>query len=141
MATLVQNRHPMSLRDRFPGERPTMREARLLDEHDTREGPATYGHLAGFAVYFVRVLGSVYRNLRAGSAICERGKVTACFYFGDAPSLSESEIRALRVPQGTVYYEGNMVLIAQRDEARRWTREWGVSWADAVFADLVRQGY
>mgnify|MGYP003491002904 FL=1 len=141
MATLVQNRHPLSLCDRFPGERPTMREARLLDEHDSREGPATDAHLAGFADYFVRVLGSVYTNLRAGNVLRERDKVTACFYFGKAPGLSAAEIRALNVPGGSVLYEGNMALIAQRDEARRWTREWGVSWADAVFADLVRQGY
>ncbi len=140
MATLVQDRHPLSLRDRFPGERPIMREARLLDEQDSRDGPATYGHMAGFCVYFVRVLGSVYTNLRAGNAIHGRGVVIACFYFGDAPSLSEAEVRALRKPPGA-FYEGNMVMISQRDEARRWTREMGVGWADAVFADLVRQGY
>ena len=68
------------------------------------------------------------------------GAVIACFYFGDAPSLSDAEVRALRIPRGALY-EGNMVMISQRDEARLWTREMGVGWADAVFADLLEQGY
>lgn len=125
----------------FPGERQTMRGARLLDERDAHEGPATDAHLAGFADYFARVLGGVYETLRAGSVLCEQGKVTACFYFGDAPSLSDAAVRAMRLRAPAIRYEGNMLLIVQRDEARRWTREMGVMAADEVFADLVRQGY
>jgi hypothetical protein len=125
----------------FPGERPIMREARLLDERDTREGPATDAHVAGFAEYLVMVVGSVYRTLRAGSVLRERGKVIACFYFGDAPSLSDAEVNALRLRTPAIRYEGNMLMIAQRDEARRWTRELGVLCADDVFADLMEQGY
>ena len=125
----------------FPGERPIMREARALDERDTREGPATGAHLGGFAVYFVRVLGSVYETLRTGRVIRERGKVTVCFYFGDAPGLSDAEVKALRIPPNTFRYEGNMLMIVRPDEARWWTRELGVLCADEVFADLVEQGY
>lgn len=123
----------------FPGEQPLKREARLLDEQNANEGLAA--RVNGFAEYFVRVLGSVYDTLHAGNVLRARGKVIACFYFGDRPSLSDAEVEALRLRCPVVRYEGNMVLIVRRDEARWWTREMGVESANEVFVDLVKQGY
>lgn len=144
MGSLIQDGNSWSRVVRlaeFPGERPTMREACLLDEQDTREGPATDAHLTGFSEYLMRVVNSVYKTLRAGSVIRERGRVTACFYFGDAPSMSDAEVMAMRIPVNVRHYQGNMLMVVRRDEARWWTREMGVMMADAVFADLVKQGY
>lgn len=123
----------------FPGEQPLKREARLLDEQNADEGLAA--RVNGFAEYFVRGLGSVYDTLRAGNVLRARDRVIACFYFGDAPSLSGAEIKALRLPRNGVSYEENMLMIVRSDDARWWTREMGVESANAVFMDLVKQGY
>ena len=143
MSTLVTTPRRTWTTD-FPGERPTLREARLLDEQDAHEGPATDADVARYADFFVRVLGSVYKNTRFAQTIRCRGKVCAVFCFGEAPDVSEAKIRARwgrRPPPNGGFYEGNTLAITAPDNARQWTREIGVLDADVIFSDLVRQGF
>ena len=144
MGSLVAPPRDRWARVDFPGERLTLREARLLDERDTRDGPATGAHLAGYITFFVRCVGSIYKNTRAGTTIRARGKVCLVFYFGDAPSLSEADIRARwgkGRPRNGRFYEGNVLTVVCWDEARQWTREIAVLDADVVFSDLLQMGF
>ncbi len=124
--------------------------SRLLQAHagieDIREYCST----------FVRMLGSVYDNLRATDPVFLNGLICQPFYFGDPPSLSwlnrdsEDELRKL------VYYENhellrtvrifrlymeNVILIVKPDRLRYWIRSTAIKDADETLIDLRNQGY
>lgn len=112
--------------------------------------------LRRYSNIFVRMLGSVYDNLRAGNPVFLDGLTCQPFYFGDRSALSwldedaEVELRKL------VYYENhehlrtirvfrlyseNTMLIVKPDRLRYWISSTAIRDADETLIDLRQQGY
>ena len=111
--------------------------------------------LGEYSALFVRLLGSVYSNLRAAGSFTFDGLACQTFCFGDAPELrwpddwrpnlrnlvysrQGESLRAVRVLR---FYETNTILIVKPDRFRYWIRSTAIRDADETLADLRAQGY
>jgi hypothetical protein len=111
--------------------------------------------LGEYSALFVRLLGSVYPNLRATRLFKFDGLACQAFCFGDAPELrwpddwrpnlrslvysrQGESLRAVRVLR---FYEENTILIVKPDRLRYWIRSTAIRDADETLADLREQGY
>lgn len=114
------------------------------------------GDLRDYASMFVRMLGTVYANLRAAEPVFLNGLTCQVFYFGECPDLiwldedAENELKRLVYHQNhehlrTVrvfrYYEENVMLIVKPDRLRYWIRSTAIRDADETLLDLRQQGY
>jgi hypothetical protein len=113
--------------------------------------------LNAYSQLFVRMLGTIYENLRASDPVLLDGLTCQPFYFGKRPSLSwlskgaEDELRRLVydearfAPLRTVrvlrFYLENVLLIVKPDRLRYWIRSTAVRDADETLVDLRQQGY
>ncbi len=118
---------------------------------------ATTDNLREYASLFVRMLGSVYHNLRVADPVFLGGLICQPFYFGSQPNLSwmegeaESELKKLiydekrhkylRTVRVLRLYSDNVVFIVKPDRLRYWIRSTAVRDADETLTDLHRQGY
>ena len=123
--------------------------SRLLREQVTEDS------LKSFAQVFVKMLGSVYSNLRAVEAGLLDGLAFQAFCFGkqselDWPSdwsgkLQEIVYRehgdALRTVRILRFYERNTIIMVKPDRLRYWISSTAIRDADETLVDLQRQGY
>ena len=118
---------------------------------------ANMDDLRAYSDMFIRMLKSVYDNLRASDPIFLNGLTCQLFYFGERPDFSwlseqpEDELRALvyndnnhaylRTIRMLRLYSKNSLLLIKPDRLRYWIRSTAVRDADETIVDLRRQGY
>ncbi len=113
-------------------------------------------NLRKYSDIFIKLLGSVYDNLKASNPIFLNGLICQAFYFGDLPNLSwlnrdsEDELRKLvyyknhehlRTVRVFRLYAENVMLIVKPDRLRYWIRSTAIRDADETLIDLRNQGY
>lgn len=111
-----------------------------------------------FQIYsktFVRLLGSVYPNLRADRHGIADGMAYHAFTFGKASELAwpddwtehlrqllfKHDSAALRTHRIVRFYEGNTLIIVKPDRMRDWIPSAAVRDADETLVDLQEQGF
>ena len=111
--------------------------------------------LTEYSMLFVKLLGSVYPNLRAARSFDFDGLTCQAFCFGDAPELRwpgdwkpnlrslvySRQGEALRAVRVLRFYEANTILIVKPDRLRYWIRSAAIRDADETLTDLRSQGY
>jgi hypothetical protein len=112
-------------------------------------------HLQTFSDTFIKMLGSVYSNLRASEFGLLDGLAFQAFCFGkesdlDWPSDWSGQLReviyrehgdALRTVRILRFYEGNTIIMVKPDRLRYWIPSTAIRDADETLVDLQRQGY
>lgn len=108
-----------------------------------------------YSELFLRLLGSVYPNLKRSTPIFLNGLICQPYYFGDSPQLTSivqnekglrrmiyeqnhSHLRTIRVLR--LYLENVLVLI-KPDRLRYWIRSTAIQDADETLTDLHGWGY
>lgn len=123
--------------------------SRLLKEQVTAD------YLRVFSDVFVRVLGSVYTNLRPLESGLLDGLAYQAFCFGpisnlDWPADWGRQLReiiyrdhgdALRTVRILRFYERNTIILVKPDRLRYWIPSTAIRDADETLVDLQRQGY
>jgi hypothetical protein len=123
--------------------------SRLLREQVTNE------YLRGFSDVFVKMLGSVYTNLRVSESGFLDGLAFQAFCFGnksdlDWPSDWSDQLQkiiyhdhgdALRTVRILRFYERNTIILVKPDRLRYWIPSTAIRDADETLVDLQRQGY
>ncbi len=113
--------------------------------------------LREYSDIFIRLLGSVYDNLKASNPVFLNGLICQPFYFGENPNLSwlndenvEKELQRiiyykeydrLRTTRTLRHYDENAMLIVKPDRLRYWIRSTAIRDADETLIDLRQQGY
>ena len=113
--------------------------------------------LLEYSGIFVRMLGSIYNNLKAVAPVFLDGLICQPFYFGTRPNLSwveeqkKDELKNLiyddetheylRTTRVLRFYSGNVLLIVKPDRLRYWIGSTAIRDADETLVDLHRQGY
>lgn len=113
-------------------------------------------NLIDYSSLFVRMLGSLYRNLQAHEPIFLNGLTAQPFYFGVKPDVSwlgkdcettlekliyDNSRESLRTMRVVRYYENNVILIIKPNRLRYWIRSTAIRDADDTLVDLHRQGW
>jgi hypothetical protein len=129
---------------------------RLGQDSDLLKKSANPSDLTAYSSLYVRMLGSLYRNLNAHEPIFLNGLIAQPFYFGPRPDVSwlgsgceeslhqliydesRDSLRTIRVVR---YYEGNVILIVKPDRLRYWIRSTAIRDADDTLIDLREQGW
>jgi type I restriction-modification system DNA methylase subunit len=115
----------------------------------------TKDDLKEYAGVYVKMLGSIYNNLRAEKSGALNGIAFQAFCFGKAPQLDWPDDwtdklheliyvehgAALRTVRVLRFYEGNVVIIVKPDRLRYWIRSTAIRDADETLVDLRKQGY
>lgn len=130
---------------------------RLGQNSDLLEKTANPDDLREYSSMFVRMLSSVYENLKASEPIFISGLSCQPFYFGEHPTLSWVEQQAghelreliyadeqhkhLRTIRVVRFYSENVLLLVKPDRLRYWIRSTAIQDADETLIDLRRQGY
>ncbi|MHB0945637.1 MAG: HsdM family class I SAM-dependent methyltransferase [Sedimentisphaerales bacterium] len=129
---------------------------RLGQESDLLRKSADKKALCLYSEMFIKMLGSIYDNLKASNPIFLNGLICQPFYFGDSPKLewldkdSETELKKLiyydnhsnlRTVRLIRFCDKNVVLIIKPDRLRYWIRSTAIRDADETLADLCNQGY
>ena len=123
--------------------------SRSLREQVTKNG------LKNFSQVFVRMLGSVYSNLRATESDLRDGLAFQAFSFGLQADLNwpadwsgrlqeiiyRKHGDALRTVRILRFYERNTIVIVKPDRLRYWIPSTAIRDADETLADLSKQGY
>jgi len=113
--------------------------------------------LCQYSQMFVKMLGSIYDNLKAHEPIFLNDHlICQPFYFGDNPELAwldkdaetklekliyydnHARLRTVRVFR---FYDKNVLLIVKPDRLRYWIRSTAIRDADETLTDLYHQGY
>lgn len=112
--------------------------------------------LQAYSSMFIRMLSSVYDNLRASTPVFLSGLTCQPFYFGERPNLSwlteqpEKELHKiiyhqnhshLRTVRMLRFYSENVLLLIKPDRLRYWIHSTAIRDADETLVDLRRQGY
>ena len=113
--------------------------------------------LRKYSGLFVRMLGTIYRNLKAAEPVFLDGLICQPFYFGERPKLgwleeqNAEELRKLiyddrkharlRTIRLLRFYSENVALLVKPDRLRYWIRSTAIRDADETLVDLWRQGY
>jgi hypothetical protein len=113
--------------------------------------------LREYSAIFVRMLGTVYNNLKAATPVFLDGLTCQPFYFGEQSNLSwmreqeEDELKNLiyddetheylRTARVLRFYSENVLLIVKPDRLRYWIGSTAIRDADETLVDLHRQGY
>ncbi len=104
---------------------------------------------------FVRLLSTVYTNLRAGKNGTEDGIAYQAFHFGDGEGLTWEKEWASRLKDVLIhdvnvafrthrivrFYEGNTLVILKPDRLRNWIPSTAIRDADETLMDLQEQGF
>jgi hypothetical protein len=108
-----------------------------------------------YAKTFVRLLGSVYSNLRADRCGFADGMAYQAFTFGDESDLDwpddwsghlkelvfKQDSSALRTQRIVRFYEGNTMIVFKPDRLRNWIPSTAIRDADETLVDLQQQGF
>lgn len=111
--------------------------------------------LRSYSNTFVRLLGSVYSNLRAGCGGFAEGMGYQAFTFGEKSMLAwpddwskhigemvyKQDSAALRTRRIIRFYEGNTLIIVKPDRLRNWISSTAIRDADETLVDLKQQGF
>jgi hypothetical protein len=113
--------------------------------------------LEKYSRLFIRMLGSVYDNLRSSDPVFLDGLICQPFYFGSRPNLAwlssnaqddlriliydEERLASLRTVRVLRFYSENVLLLVKPDRLRYWIRSTAIRDADETLVDLRRQGY
>ncbi len=111
--------------------------------------------LRRFSDVFVKMLGSVYTNLRASHSGLLGGLAYQAFCFGDMSELGwpadwsqtlqkivyKEHGDALRTVRILRFYERNTIILVKPDRLRYWIASTAIRDADETLLDLQRQGY
>lgn len=129
---------------------------RLGQESELLTKAANDSQVGEYSTLFVRMLGSVYRNLKAADAVRLNGLIAQPFYFGKQPEadwlrkgdadalqrlIYDTSRESLRVIRVVRHYENNVILIVKPDRLRYWIRSTAIRDADDTLTDLRRQGW
>ena len=125
-------------------------------DSDALSNAAGEADLDKYSALFVRLLGSLYRDLKSHPPIFLNGLIAQPFYFGSAPDVlwlgrdSEGSLHKLVYDQSgdmlrTVrvvrHYDGNVILVVKPDRLRYWIRSTAVWDADETLGNLREQGW
>ncbi|MEK6653009.1 MAG: N-6 DNA methylase [Nitrospirota bacterium] len=118
---------------------------------------ASFDELRAYSDMFLRMLGSIYGNLKAANPIFLDGLICQPFYFGEQSNISwiekgtaddlrkliynEERHKYLRTIRVLRFYTENVILIVKPDRLRYWIRSTAIRDADETLVDLHRQGY
>lgn len=108
-----------------------------------------------YANTFVRLMGSVYSNLKAGKNGFADGMAYQAFTFGKTSDLDwpgdwsehlkelifKHDSTALRTQRIGRFYEGNTLIIVKPDRLRNWIPSTAIRDADETLVDLQQQGF
>jgi len=113
--------------------------------------------LHNYAEMFVRLLGSIYGNLRASKPLFLDGLVCQPFYFGSQPDFdwvdkersedlksliyNQDKNGGLRTVRVLRLYTRNMLILIKPDRLRYWITSVAIRDADETLFDLRGQGY
>ena len=112
--------------------------------------------LDAYSSLYVRLLGSLYRDLNAHEPVFLNGLIAQPFYFGDRPDVSwlgedceaslqklvyDESHEVLRTVRVVRHYEGNVILIVKPDRLRYWIRSTAIRDADDTLVELREQGW
>ena len=129
---------------------------RLGQNSDLLRKSADKEVLFEYSQMFIKMLRSVYRNLKSGNPRFFDNLICQPFYFGDSPELEwidkdaepvlkklvyydkNASLRTVRVVR---FYEKNVLLIIKPDRLRYWIRSTAIRDADETLTDLYKQGY
>jgi N-6 DNA Methylase len=129
---------------------------RLGQDSDLLKKSAKLNDLMAYSSLYVRMLGSLYRDLQAHEPIFLNGLIAQPFYFGPRPDVSwlgqgcedflhqliyDESRESLRTVRVVRYYEGNVVLIVKPDRLRYWICSTAIRDADDTLVDLRQQGW
>jgi hypothetical protein len=123
--------------------------SRLLKDQVTTKS------LRGFSDVFVKMLGSVYTNLRVSESGLLDGLAFQAFCFGETADLAwpadwskqlqkiiyQDHGDALRTVRILRFYESNAIILVKPDRLRYWIPSTAIRDADETLVDLQRQGY
>jgi len=108
-----------------------------------------------YAKTFVKLLGSVYRNLRPGKSGTLDGLAYHAFYFGESCELNwpddwsnqleevifKNSGTAIQTTRILRFYEKNTLIIVKPDRLRHWIASTAIRDADETLVDLQEQGF
>lgn len=129
---------------------------RLGQESEVLLKSANEKVLCQYSEMFIKMLGSIYDNLKASKPIFLNGLICQPFYFGNSPELewidknAEPELTKLiyyekharlRTVRVVRFYDKNVILIVKSDRLRYWIRSTAIRDADETLKDLYQQGY
>lgn len=129
---------------------------RLGQDSELLTKAANDSQVGDYGALFVRMLGSIYRNLKAAEAVRINGVIAQPFYFGKQPEadwlrngdadalqrlIYDTSREALRVVRVVRHYEHNVILIVKPDRLRYWIRSTAIRDADDTLTDLRQQGW
>jgi hypothetical protein len=129
---------------------------RLGQKSELLEKQATTEQIGAYADMLCRMLGTVYKNLKASDSIHNNGLICQPFYFGKRPKVDwnlngqkerldqliyKQEHGSLRTVRIVKIYSDNMMLIVKPDRLRYWIRSMAIRDADESLLDLRQQGY
>jgi hypothetical protein len=129
---------------------------RLGQNSELLETAAGVSALQEYSSMFIRMLGSIYDNLKALDPIFLNGLICQPFYFGERPNLNwlteqpEAELQKLIYRENHEYlrtvrllriYSENVLLLVKPDRLRYWICSTAIRDADETLLDLRRQGY
>lgn len=118
---------------------------------------AVQNDLSAYCDVFLRMLGSVYDNLKTCPPVFMDGMICQVFYFGERPNLAwiekgveadlrkliyhEEQYKFLRTIRVVRFYSENVIFIVKPDRLRYWIRSTAIRDADETLMDLREQGY
>ena len=129
---------------------------RIGQNSDLLQKSADKEVLCQYSQTFVKMLGSVYSNLKASNPIFLNNLICQPFYFGDSPELGwinknagpeltkliyyekHAHLRTIRVIR---FYDKNVMLIVKPNRLRYWIRSTAIRDADETLTKLNRDGY
>lgn len=129
---------------------------RLGQDSNLLKKAAESSDLQEYSSLYVRMLGSLYRNLKAHEPVFLNGLIAQPFYFGTRPDVSwlgsdyekslhrliyDNSRESLQIVRVVRYYEGNVILIVKPDRLRYWIRSTAIRDADDTLIDLRKQGW
>jgi hypothetical protein len=129
---------------------------RIGQESQLLRTSATTSDLRQYSATYVRMLGSLYRNLKADDPLFLNGLIAQPFYFGARPNVSwlshdcENSLHgliydrtreSLRTARVVRYKDANVILIIKPDRLRYWIRSTAIRDADDTLMDLREQGW
>ncbi len=128
---------------------------RVGHNSDPHKNPVTQAVLAEYAEMFTRLLGSIYRNIRAGKSGRADGLAYQSFIFGEVSELDwpddwSTHLKSILIKQGGAalrtsriirFYEKNTLVIVKPDRVRNWIVSTAIRDADETLEDLKEQGF
>jgi hypothetical protein len=116
------------------------------------------GLMNDFAINYLAIINSVYKNYRAGKYIETKNHIIYPFYWGEEPKLpavekeldehlnqlllkNEYHSASLRFIRIMRLYDGNVIYLIKPKQLRYWLRSVAIRDADETFAYLVKQEY